>query len=332
MNLFKKTKWRKKILFISSPITTKLEDVETLDYFAYIVSMLSQKLENVFSDYDLVVKVPEEDANPTDKQIKIIKNTIKTIRYNKDEYEIIIISPYNKTKLIKYIADLCEISKNKVLLIDQGYFTEDEKKYLYKERKPSIPRPPFVQSDWAQGGKIVGETLKTYWTTKGLRSPTILLVKGGIGSEERIKGFMDAVKDLNPNYNDCIIDGGYTRQKASTEFSNFLFQNDTININIIFCTNDAMALGIREVLMNNPNFSEDNRPIIIGYDGIRDFTLPMSLGDSFLYATVDVNLTGQINHLLMILQKVIENELNSLHKKDKYKHYKNSIRLNENIS
>ncbi len=327
MSLFKKTKWRKKILFISSPITTKLEDVETLDYFAYIVSMLSQKLENVFSDYDLVVKVPEEDANPTDKQIKIIKDTIRTIKNNKEEYEVIIISPHNKTKLIKHIADLCETSKNKVLLIDQGYFTDDEKKYFYIRE---IPRPPFVQSDWTQGGNIVGEAVNAYLKQKKICSPNILFVEGGIGSKERIEGFKKALKDLSPSYLDTIIDGGYSRQKASTEFSSFLtnFPNNTIDI--IFCTNDAMALGVKEVLRNKTNL--DKKPIIIGYDGIRDFTLPMNLGDPFLFATVNVNLTKQIDHFLKILKKIIENNINSLNKEDKYKPYKNSIRLNKNIS
>ena len=335
MSLFKKTKWRKKILFISSPITTKLEDVETLDYFAYIVSMLSQKLENVFSDYDLVVKVPEEDANPADKQIRIIQNTIKTIKCNKDEYEVIIISPHNKTKLIKYIADLCEISKNKVLLIDQGYFTEDEKKYFYKERKPSIPRPPFVQSDWAQGGKEVGEAVKLYLTKKKINPPKVLFIEGGIGSKERIEGFKEALKDVNPSYNNTIIDGGYSRQKASTEFSSFLTKNQIQTIDIIFCTNDAMALGVKEVLRSNTELlTSKKKPIIIGYDGIRDFTLPMNLGDPFLFATVDVNLTKQIDYLLMILKGIIENNIDSLIKEEdgEFKLYENSIILNKNIS
>ena len=327
MNLFKKTKWRKKILFISSPITTKLEDVETLDYFAYIVSMLSQKLENVFSDYDLVVKVPEEDANPTDKQINIIKGTIRTIKNNKREYEVIIISPHNKTELIKHIADLCEVSKNKVLLIDQGYFTDNEKFYFFER---GIPCPPFVQSDWTQGGNIVGKAVNAYLKQKKICSPNILFVGGGIGSEERIEGFKKALEDLSPSYLDTIIDGGYSRQKASTEFSSFLTKIQNKTIDIIFCTNDAMALGVKEVI---GNIRDNKKPIIIGYDGIRDFTLPMNLGDPFLFATVDVNLTKQIDHLLMILKEIIENNIDSLMIKDeKYKLYKNSISLNENIS
>ena len=217
MNWFKKNEWRKKILFISSPITAKLEETETLDYFAYIVSILSQKIENVFPNYDLVVKVPEDGGNTTDKQIKIINDAINIINKNKNEYVAVILSPYDKTKERDYVINLCNISKT--LLIDQGYYTDEEIKY-FKQKK--VDRPPFVQSDWEQGGKIAGQLLISYLQKKAIKSPNILIVKGNIGSEERIKGFKEPLNNssLNPSYWEPI-NGQYSMQITSKVFSDF---------------------------------------------------------------------------------------------------------------
>ncbi|MBU3928473.1 MAG: substrate-binding domain-containing protein [Bacteroidetes bacterium] len=300
---FYNKKWRKKILFISSPITTKLEDAETLDYFAYIVSILSQKIENAFPNYDLVVKVPEDEGDPSDKQAKIIKEAIKTITNNKDEYDAVIVSPYDKNKEIDEVIELCKTCK--VLLIDQGYYTKDEKA---KFKASKVDRPPFVQSNWDQGGRIAAKSIIYYLNGKSINSPNILIIKGNVGSDERIVGFKKELNEsrLKPKYwNE--IDGKYSKQKASEVFLDFLdkIYKRKERIDVIFCTNDAMALGVKEVLTSKSKlglFTAEDAPAIIGYDGIRDFTLPMSIGDPFLFDTVDVQLLGQMSCFLDMLK------------------------------
>jgi hypothetical protein len=129
---------RDRILFISSPIISNRNTVETLDYFAAIVSGLSIGINTVLPKYDLVIKVPEGGEHALEKQMSVIEETINTLTANQNEYKAVIISPFDKSKIKEQVKKLCSLTS--IYLIDQGYYNDHEMTFF---RNSDIDPPPF---------------------------------------------------------------------------------------------------------------------------------------------------------------------------------------------
>lgn len=306
-DLFFGKKYKKQIVFISSPIIANEIGLDTLDYFALITSEFIIRLRKSLPDYDVIVKVPEGGVYANENQKTLILETTNFLRKNKFEYSAVIISPYNKTFIRKEIKDLCALTK--VFLIDQGYYTEAECDFF---KGSEVQRPPFVQSNWQEGGEIAGKIMVEHFKQIKHPYPKILLVDGLMGSSERIDGFKRAfdASPFNKNIFFSEIKGEYNKEKTKIEFEQTIMELAKSHswYDGIFATNDLMALTIREVLIKFKENLDGHISKIIGFDGIRDVTFLIDNDDDYFLDTIDVQIIKQIKDLVNIIERSIKEE------------------------
>ncbi len=306
-----------RILFVSSATTSA--DIEgTHNYFASMIAELAFEIQRTVSDYDLVIKVPKGTLNDVlSQQVGFIENAVK----NATRYKCIICAPVDRDKIYDNLkAWIRQCPDNRLLFIDQGFSTDDYE-YFHDE---DVPRPPYVQADWYQGGKIAGKSMLQLMHSRGNFTPHILIVMGLVGSEQRVKGFEKAMlsnatkpdSPLRPTF-DKNIQGHYSRKSAMDAFEEHLkmYIKDRRAISGVFATNDEMALGVRDVLIKyrqsylDAVTHDENRapqlPAVIGFDGIRELTFYIDIHDEFIYDTVDVGLKAQVTQLSEIVKRVV---------------------------
>lgn len=317
----KKQQPKKKILIISYPINKNQNGVESYDYYSALVFLLTKGIQDNFMDtVDVILKIPSDHNTQIEFILKAVEDT---------EIDYIVVSPknvsffYHKDKLA-LIAPLIE--KNKIIFIDQGF------EYLEKSLKDEVAEekikfPPYVQANWYQGGREAGASAWRYLKNRKITAPHIVLIEGGIGSEPRIAGFEDYLKIKTSEADKLFFptyfrhNSNYLKSDANEFFTKYLKESmDSKNpIDIIFCTNDEMALGVREALIAKIDFSNDANihyhksnqvPKIIGFDGILDLTLLLkSKNEDFIYDTILVGLDKQVKKIVEIISLQLEGRI-----------------------
>jgi len=321
---FKKSRF----IFISSPFFSTDNESDTYDYFAYMVAKLSQEIEARFDNIDLIVKVPGGGSKISNVQSRLIRRAIKS----KNEYSCIIINPYNRDELYKNVETwIKNFGEDKLFFIDQGYTLKKYRRF-HDDR---CSRPPYVQANWFEGGKIAGKSMANLFYSKGLTAPHIVILEGDVGSDERIQGFKLGIQEfkrpnfsISPAYSYCK--GNYSKKQARDSFD--VFFNDCLKsirrIDGIFACNDEMALGVRDVLikhaeaycqiLNISRREKEDLPQIIGFDGIKDMTLLIDNDHEFLYDTICVFPEKQVEKLVNIIEQIVVNGNSTLNTNDKY--------------
>lgn len=319
MGLFGRKYKNSKILFISSPVFLNGIESTSSDYFSFIISSLSQKIRDIKGSIDFVVKFPKIGNNYHLEQTRLLDEAIKI----KDDYDCIIIALYDRDQFKEKLIDVKGLIKqDKLFLIDQGY-----PKVEVGDIDDEVFRPPYVQADWQQGGEEAGKSMAEYFKNKkpsGVITPNIFIVEGKIGSKERIEGFKKGLISLNDNgfsinayFQQRNIKGEYSKETATSKFKEVLEQclNDNKLIHGVFTCNDEMALGVRNVLekykdkiikkLNETEWDLPILPKIIGFDGIKDVTTLIEQGNEFIYDTVLVDIDGQIDGLIKMINNIV---------------------------
>ena len=301
---------QRKLLFLSSSITSTDNTIDSYDYFASIASLLAIRLHKEFKKYDLVIKVPEGGELFIENQRAIIKDIANHIK----EYDVIILSPTNRDEIIDSVKQIL-LKKICLINIDQGYSLKSEKYRRFINNE--LPRPYYVQADWIFGGRIAGESMIK--CLSNYKKPNIVIIEGGIGSEERIKGFKEKLQTsgYSPAYEYC--QGQYCKSRARNAFE-ALFNEKLKNKKIhgVFATNDEMALGVREFYIKNEGNLKYPAPKIIGFDGIKDLTILIQNDDEIIFDTVDVQIEEQISKLVRIIDDRVISKKNQLGVEDLY--------------
>lgn len=304
----------RKILLISSSITSVDNEIDTFDYFAAIASELAIKIQNRYKDVELVLKVPEGGGKTKDQQVRFIDEAINS----HSAYECIVISPIDRDDLYpKMKSWITKYGANKIIFIDQGFTTDDYGNF----HADDVARPPYVQADWREGGRVAAKSMLKYFKANNITCPHIVLVKGNIGSPQRISGFKEIMDgESSPtfqvSYHEC--NGNYSKKVARECFEPYLDNciNSNKSIDGIFATNDEMALGVRDALIKHKDnyvkklnaVNGGKLPMVIGFDGIKDLTLLIDHKDDFIYDTVNVRLKEQLQCLAIIIDKIIINK------------------------
>lgn len=309
------SKRNSKILLVSSPIFSHDEESDTFDFFSYIVAKLSQEIEERFSNFDLVVKVPKKGVDASKMQAKLIRQAIE----RKEEYLCVIISPVDRERMYNNLPNwIKQIGDNRILFIDQG-FSLDSYEFFHED---NVARPPYVQANWVGGGEIAGKSMTQFFIDNGITTPHIVLLEGNTGSDQRIKGFKEGVnsfnehkKMVNPSYYNCY--GNYSKKDAREIFNDYIIEaiDNKRRIDGIFACNDEMALGVRDSLvlygdkyctaLGLDRSKKSNLPIIVGFDGIKDMTLLILNNHDFVYDTVCVYPEKQVENIVNIVEKLL---------------------------
>ncbi len=287
-NLQSKLK-RGPVLYISSPIA--LSDTSSFDYFVSIINFLSLYVYTCL-EKELIVKVPV--SNNAMEQITQLERAIDSCEKEDETYSAIIIAPMSSKDLKQHIKENFDKYKNVLTKIPI---------YSIDKKVPKLDNNfqlPYITGDWFTGGKLAGQAALE-WIQRldeNKRKNKVLVVRGKEGSESRIRGFNQYLKDnasyVNIHKTKVCLD--YSREDAFNYLSTNKKRYNLNSYDVIFCCNDEMALGVRELLLRE-KLSTKNLAII-GFDATIEFEWLKKYEQNHLYKTVNVMIEEQIKTLV----------------------------------
>ncbi len=274
------------IVYVSCPIA--LEATSSFDYFVSIINFLVEDIKNLLNK-EVIIKVPTGKSK--EEQTKILTGIFSSYQF----YSAIIIAP-NSSKALKDFFEENESKLKKILNANIPIFTIDKP---IRKLKSGF-QIPYVTANWYNGGKLAAMEYERLLEKLDHPKKKALIIRGGEGSESRIRGFNSHLKkrkDIIVNRTKEKLD--YSRESAF----NYLYENRSkyilSNYDVIFCCNDEMALGVRELLMM------ENVPAdlvkIIGFDSTIEFKWLQRRQTNHLYTSIDVKLMRQVKQLVSFL-------------------------------
>jgi ABC-type sugar transport system substrate-binding protein len=299
-----------KVLFISQPLFLDENEVDTLDYFCQMLASIAIHLNEV-DDYDLVVKIPKSISG-WEEQMDFLKECID----NPKEYEIVIISPYDRFRIADHIIRLQQRNRKlKIFTIDKGYSNKEFPKFEENRVDP----PMYVKADWSEGGRMAADEFKSFIENNyksEIASNCQILVLHGNDCHEREQSFLDAIDkyscdDCDFNASTPKLNGKFLRNISNVKVKVWIKKNKTNLKNKpllgVFACNDEMALGARQAIIDlEDEYFQEYTPRIIGFDGIRDVTLRIGEKDKFLYGTINIKVHKQVKELIALIKRSFE--------------------------
>ena len=282
----KKLTANKRVFIISSAFTST-------PFFSELIKDIIHSIES--QGYEPIVKLPFEDFNIIDmnKHVEKLYNDVNS-------YSAGI---FIHAEPDKHYDRFHNFSKkfNKPLL-----FLDCHKNDLYKTFDSKCS---FIGYDNSVTGKIASDTATILLKKKEIVSPKILVIASKLQSE-RQSNFASCIQSKFPNCDLTIDDSGEFNRKIShrivlDNLKNKLKHSENI-WDLIFCTNDEMALGVLSAIkeLNNKLL---NNIIVLGCDGIEEAKTIIDKKNKHFVNTVDQNPKLLSNVGVEILFKKIHN-------------------------
>ncbi len=285
---------RKRLLFLSSAFVPETDHRDTLDFFSLLTAKLTDALG---SFYDIVLRVPKDNKSSS-QQAQFLNMAI----VHKNCYDAIIIAPI-ETHVLKgpLSAFMRSNPKYPVFTIDKNF-----EHYIDDFEDGKIP--PSVTVDGLKGGLLAGKALRDYCASLNNGNPRVRVLQGLEGAEPRVEGFLREFKDF-PNAVKLHKSLSFDTPSAKLRIQTDLAAKDFCDA--YFCTNDEMALGVREALVayerDGGGWPSGRPPVIIGFDGIGVVKSLIASGDKHIYGTIDVRIEEQVFKLADMVSQLFDN-------------------------
>lgn len=314
----------KPIVLLSSTLAF-LGNSITTDGLTYFVTLVVSLVHTLMGDkHEVILKVPPYGGKSATKTAADFQHEL--LREIVDEYKRysgIIIAPFETEKLCEEIHKLWrKDDKFPIVTIDKIYPTD----YPYfKDR--GVKSPPGVACDGRHNGGLAAKCVIDYLDKAKIPKPNVVILQGLEGSEPRILGFVDKIKHHNSNADEekqihvSVSDEmPFLSSEASNKAESYLRPDadwDELNdghygemlkdqpqkrrggVDVFFCCNDEMALGVCERLEHELREKRVlHATVVVGFDGIPEVNRRISDNDHWLLNTIDVKLRGQVDELV----------------------------------
>lgn len=312
------------VYFVTSVLSPKFDGCKVFDFFVHLTAKLSIAFREI--GYPLVLFVPSSQETASKDQ----ENYLLTFEKTSDlqaRCSGVIINPFDKEKIKNPLADLIKKFDNlPIMTIDQGF--ESEKDF---KNNINVEAPPSMRCDEVQGGAFAAQCairLYRYWLDK--QRLDVVIVSGLEGSKNRISGFKQEFKEekskniyFDYHIHDALeINGRYDRATSKELFYDKIGDMIYNDIDIIFCCNDEMALGVRDAISDRykeimnividlkksgQQKAQQAREIellrlanfrILGFDGIQEARTFINIPDQWLINSIDANIGGQVEGII----------------------------------
>lgn len=146
------------------------------------------------------------------------------------------------------------------------------------------PRSAFVGCDASQIGDRAAQWVVRQMRERGISDPVILVV-GGEAQQDRHTRFQARVRELLPAAEVMVNpEGQYSRERARHIVDQQLRQLRSHGgmVDVIFCTNDLMALGALDAVQQHADAGNSHdHLIILGVDGTEEAVAAIDSGSPF---------------------------------------------------
>lgn len=258
---------------------------------------LAELIRNVHSvlerrGYALELKIPHEDYS-TVSQLHCLQRILE----HRDDYIggfVIPIIPLDADLAQRDIAEFCGKMAIPVVFLDVEPF---ENEFHYPARTA------YVGYSAAEIGEAAAGWVTEYLCRKQSSCPIVLII-GGDEQHGRQRRFREHLSTKLSPVQIIEASADFNRLEARDVTRRHLKQYD--HIDVIFCTNDEMALGAADALLfGNPSTSET---IIVGVDGTPQARALIGAGPSPLHATVTQNSYKVAEYGVDLLDRMIRRE------------------------
>ncbi len=183
------------------------------------------------------------------------------IEKNTKNYDGFIIRVENDDDRTNEMLMRLERYKVKYVLVD--------KKVYNKNRSEFGNNPPIVLSDFAQGGKLLGEKVVSYCKEKAFEEPKIVVLSNSNNSpsKKRTNEFMDVLSGEEIEYTRIAIES-LDPQSAIDTLKN-KYSNGLEQVDVIYCGNDNIAVSLMKAVRIG-DIKCNEKVLFVGYDGIKD--------------------------------------------------------------
>jgi hypothetical protein len=311
------------LTFISSPLALRTTN-DSLAFFSLLVTeIVHQAQRENRLPMPVIVKIPEMETveNAEIEQKRILDGVLTEA----DSYRAIVIAPFQAAGLQSYVDRFRkEHARYPLFTIDQCFGTKPWTTEYDEAARARDLIPGGVMCDWGQGGSRAADLLNDYFVEVGVREPTVWLLTGTPGMEDREEGFERRLKELNPLAKTLHLTAKFQQDRARDLFLENAKKLDYLPHGV-FCTNDEMALGVRDALeeiklhpeKRSERFKEVTDPTfgikIVGFDAIHDFTTHISPREDptvrhpHFLNTINVRLREQARQLIDLIVEYIRN-------------------------
>ncbi|TMC20382.1 MAG: sugar ABC transporter substrate-binding protein [Chloroflexi bacterium] len=240
---------------------------------------------------DIITNSREENHN---EQLTVFANAVRQV-----PDVIILIPPPNNTDLISTAIE-AQRKGIKLITIDD-IFESNEFAYL------NLPCPQHVGVDFDFGGRLAAKAMMRALEGKG----NIVIISGPLNSrpsQERKLAFID---EIFKEPRDIVIthcyETAWNSYEAANQIRNLLQLGQSVQG--VFCCNDKLALGVVEAYRQHEQSMGKrsvDRPIIIGFDGLKEIYRALFDGD--IYASVEVETDLQGKKVVDLLEHILNNQ------------------------
>jgi ABC-type sugar transport system substrate-binding protein len=242
-------------------------------FWAEYVWRLLQSLEH--EGYDAVVKMPDMDFSPQG-QVQQLRNLIKTRR----SYAGGFIITARPDRLRSDLRRFCQRMDMPVVFVDVRPFDS---------AADYPPNTVFVGYDAALIGLAAAQYAIGHVRRLGITAPLVLV----IGSESQMGRQREFERVIRKEIRDATVtvndQGAFVRERAHeiVDMQLTLFSRDDIWPDVVFCTNDEMALGALDAIRARAQSREQlERMLLLGVDGTIEAIEAIRIGRLPFRATV----------------------------------------------
>lgn len=232
------------------------------------------------TDFELIT-VGTENQTEIDKQIELIESFIQ------QKVDALVVIPIDSKALVSVVVKAVKAGIKLVnidIKLDPDLLHEHGVEFAY------------VGPDNETAAKLVGDVL----SKKLGRGANVIIIEGlqvAENAQQRKNGFLKSISEHALNLLACGV-GDWETHKAETIFAS-LYQKFN-NIDGVFCSNDAMALGVLKVLKKE---GMAGKILVVGFDN--DDSIQSYLSNGEILATIDAHGSQMAVHGIEFVLKVL---------------------------
>ena len=244
--------------------------------------------------FDAVIEFPRTDFSGHDQSLHLA-----AAQHRSREYSGALIIPAAPESTQAELRAFCAAADFPVIFVDIRPFAGAE---------DYPPRSAFVGSDQTAIGTVAARWAETHLNQSRKRRPAVLVVHGVV-QNEREQAFMATLKTALPGAWVTGAQGSFERAAAQEIVSRRLRSAGGADLDLIFCTNDEMALGAVDAVHEEEAAGRAYPSLtIIGVDGTSEAKAVIKTGSTPLQATVAQDTRQMAELAVRTLLKAINNE------------------------
>jgi LacI family transcriptional regulator len=244
-------------------LATKEKIEQTIKQMCYTPSIIARSL--VRGQFNLIALIIGDISNPFYADLT---KAIEEILYKEGHMIVLCHTNYDQTKEERYIEAVKEYNFAGVIMVTATE-TESLVANLKSVKCPIVLVNRYLPS-FETDTVLVDNYRGAYIATRhliDLGHKNIAHIYGpqnSTASKERIRGYIDAMKEANLTVDESYLFPGDLKRASGISFAQYLLESQK-HITGVFCSNDLTAAGVIDVMTENGKSVPDDLSVV-GYD------------------------------------------------------------------